>query len=151
MKVIFLEDVPHVARAGDVRDVKTGYAKNYLIPKGLAAGASKNELARSESIRKAGIEKQSRLKESAEELMKQVEDTELVLRVRSGPSGKLYGAITNLLVAEELSKLIQANFDRRDIILDSSIREIGNFQAKVRLHPEVVATINLLIQPTEEQ
>jgi len=150
LRVIFLEDVPHVARAGDVKEVKNGYAKNYLIPKRLAVGASKKELARSESIRKASMEKQSRMKESAEELMKQVEDTELVLRVRSGPSGKLYGAITNVLVAAELSKLMQIEFDRRDVVLDSSIREVGNFQAQVRLHPEVIATINLLIQPTEE-
>lgn len=150
MRVIFLEDVPYVARTGDIKEVKNGYARNYLIPKSLAVAATSQELGRLESIRKVGLERQSKLKEGAQALADRIENTDVVLKMRSGPNGRLYGAVTNTMVAQELSALMDMEFDRRDVILGDTIHELGNFQAKVRLYTEVTANINLLVEAFEE-
>ena len=151
MRVIFLEDIPHVASTGDVKEVKTGYARNYLLPKKLAVAATSQEMARLASIRRVGLERQSKLKGGALALAERLESASVVLKVRSGPSGRLYGAVTNAMVAQELATLMEVEFDRRDITLENAIHELGNFQAKVRLHPELTATISLVVQSLEEQ
>ena len=151
MQVIFLEDIANVARAGDVKEVRTGYARNYLLPKKLAVAATAQEMARLESIRKAGLERQSKLKEGAQALAERLEGTSVVLKARSGPTGRLYGAITNAMVAQELSTLMDVEIDRRDVILEDAIHELGSFEAKVRLHPELMATVSLTVESMEEQ
>ena len=149
MRVIFLDDVPNVARAGDVKEVKTGYAKNYLLPKKIAVAATAQELSRLESIRKAGLERQSKLMEGAQALAERLEAAEVVIKVRTGPTGRLYGAVTNAMVAEELTALMDVEIDRRTVALDDTIHEPGEYQAVVRLHPELTATVNFAVQPLE--
>ncbi|MBI4282828.1 MAG: 50S ribosomal protein L9 [Chloroflexi bacterium] len=150
MRVIFLEDIPNVARTGDVKEVKTGYARNYLLPKRLAVAATPQEMARLESIRRAGLERQSKLKEGAQAMAQRLESASVVLKARCGPNGRLYGAVTNAMVAQELSTLMDAEFDRRDVQVDD-IHDLGSFQAKVRLLPELTATVNLVVEPLQEQ
>ena len=151
MKVIFLDDVPNVGRAGDVREVKSGYARNFLLPKKLAVAATFEETKRIDSIRKVGLERQSKLRDGAQALVERLESINVVVKARCGPNGRLYGAVTNVIVAAELSKLMDRDFDRKDVILADSIRELGNFEAKVKVHPEITATINLLIEEIEGQ
>ena len=151
MKVIFLDDVPNVGRAGDVKEVKNGYARNFLLPKKLAVAATSEEMKRVDLIRKVGLERQSKLKDGAQALMERLESTNLVVKARCGPNGRLYGAVTNVIIAMELSKLMGIDFDRKDIILDDSIRELGSFEAKIRIHPEITATISLLVEEIENQ
>ena len=146
MRVIFLEDIPHVARTGDVKEVKTGYARNYLLPKKLAVAATFQEMARLASIRKVGLERLSKLKEGAEALAERLESASVVLKARSGPTGRLYGAVTNAMLAQELSTLLEVEFDRRDVQLEGTIHELGTFEAKVRLHPELTATVTLVVE-----
>ena len=149
MRVIFLEDIPNVARAGDVKEVKTGYAKNYLLPKQLAVAATAQELSRLESIRKAGLERQSKLREGAQALAERLEAAEVSLKVRTGPTGRLYGAVTNAMLAEELSSLMDVEIDRRNVTLDDTIHEPGEYQAKVRLHPDLTATVSFAVEPLQ--
>ena len=149
MRVIFLEDVPNVARAGDVKEVKTGYAKNYLLPKRIAVAATAQELSRLESIRKAGLEKQSKLREGAQALAERLEAAEVVLRLRAGPTGRLYGAVTNAMLAEELTALMEVEIDRRNVTLTDAIHEPGEYQAAVRLHPDLTATVNFAVEPLQ--
>ncbi len=150
MRVIFLEDIPHVASTGDVKEVKTGYARNYLLPRKLAVAATSQELARLESIRKVGLERQSKLKGGAQALAERLESASVVLKVRSGPTGRLYGAVTNAMVAQELSTMMEVEFDRRDVQLEDTIHELGTFQARVRLHPELTATVTLVVEAIAE-
>ena len=149
MRVIFLEGIPHVANPGDVKEVKTGYARNYLLPKKLAVAATSQELARLESIRKVGLERQSKLKEGAQALAERLESAGVVLKVRSGPTGRLYGAVTNAMVAQQLSAMMEVEFDRRDVQLEDTIHELGTFQASVRLHPELTANVTLVVEAIE--
>ena len=146
MKVIFLEDIPHVANTGDVKEVKTGYARNYLLPRKLAVAATYQEMARLESIRKIGLVRLSKLKEGAQALAERLESASIVLKVRSGPTGRLYGAVTNAMVAQELSTMMEVEFDRRDVQLEDTIHELGSFQARVKLHPELTTTVTLAVE-----
>ena len=149
MRVIFLEDIPNVARAGDVKEVKNGYAKNYLLPKQLAVAATRQELARLETIRRVGLERQSKLREGVQALAERLEAAEVVLRVRTGPTGRLYGAVTNTMIAEELSTLMDVEIDRRNVTLDDTIHEPGSYQAMVKLHSELTATVSFAVEPLQ--
>ena len=149
MRVIFLEDIPNVARAGDVKEVKNGYAKNYLLPKQLAVAATRQELARLETIRRVGLERQSKLRDGVQALAERLEAAEVVLRVRTGPTGRLYGAVTNTMIAEELSTLMDVEIDRRNVTLDDTIHEPGSYQAMVKLHSELTATVSFAVEPLQ--
>ena len=148
MRVVFLEDVPGVAQGGDVKEVKNGFARNYLIPKNLAAPATHNALQGVEHLRReAGqvrVQQLADMKALAEELDgKQVE-----IEMRAGPRGRLYGSVTNVMVADELSRLIGRELDRRTVQLPEAIREVGAFDLKVALHPEVEAEVKVLVYAT---
>ncbi len=149
MQVIFLEDIPNVARTGDIKDVKKGYAKNYLLPNGLATLATSQELSRIEAIRRVGRDKSAKVMGDAEALAQMVEGTNVVVKVRSGPNGRLYGAVTSTIVAQEISSILEKEFDRRNILLDEPIHELGSFEVKVRVHPELTASINVIVEPIE--
>ena len=149
MRVIFLEDIPNVARAGDVKEVKNGYAKNYLLPRKLAVAATAQELARLETIRRVGLERQSKLRDGAQALAERLEAAEVVLRVRTGPTGRLYGAVTNTMVAEELSTLMDVEIDRRNVTLDDTIHEPGSYQAMVKLQADLTATVSFAVEPLQ--
>ena len=132
-------------------EVKNGYARNFLLPKKLAVAATLEEMKRIDSIRKVGLERQSKLKDGAQALVERLESTTVVVKARSGPNGRLYGAVTNVIVAAELSKLMDIDFDRKNVILNDVIRELGSFEVKIRVHPEITATINLLVEEIEGQ
>jgi large subunit ribosomal protein L9 len=146
MRVIFLEDIPNVARTGEVKEVKSGYARNYLLPKRLAVAATAKELERLESIRKAGEERRSREMGGAQALAERLEGTGLTVKARTGPLGRLYGAVTNAVIAEELSNMMEGEFDRRDVLLEEPIHELGTFEVKLRLHAEVSTTITVVVE-----
>ena len=150
MRVIFLEDIPNVARTGDVKEVKTGYARNYLLPKKLAVLATSREMERLESIKQAGLIRLSKELDGAEALKQRMEESPLTLQVRAGPTVKLYGAVTNALVADELAKQLEVEIDRRDVVLDEGIQELGSFEVTVKLHSQITATVALLVEQIQE-
>ena len=99
MKILFLEDVLPTARAGDIKDVRTGFARNYLIPNKLAAVATVHELRRSKKLREAA--EQRRLREVAEwkDVVDNIEGVDIEIKVRTGTTGRLYGSVTNTMIA----------------------------------------------------
>ena len=145
MRVVFLEDVPGVAQGGDVKDVKNGFARNYLIPKSLALPATHNALQRVERLKNQSdgerVKRLANMKALAEEL----DGVQVNVEMRSGPGGRLYGSVTNAIIAEELSKLTAREIDRRTIHMEEPIRELGVFEFNARLHPEVEARIKVLV------
>ena len=111
MKVVFLQDVPNVAKAGDVKDVADGYSRNYLIPKKLAVVATSAELNRLELQRKADVRRQARTEQDAEAFAKVLQDTTVVLKMRAGTKDKLYGSVTSADIAKEIKKLTKQDID----------------------------------------
>jgi len=149
MKVVFLEDVEGVAQGGEVKDVRPGFARNYLIPKNLAILATHDSLQRlsklSNKAEKDRIKKLNNMTALGEKLT----GIRVDLEMRSGPGGRLYGSVTNAIVASKLSELLETDIDRRIITIEESIRNVGSFTARIRLHQEVNIDIELLVHPTD--
>ena len=145
MKVIFLEDVPNVARAGEIKEVAAGYGRNYLIPRKLAL------LANSESVNaakvKLEVQARSMVQTEAEmiELASQLDGREIFLEARSGGKEKLYGSITAADIAAELENVAGMAVDKRKIELEESIRKTGSYEVNIRLTKDIVPKITVTV------
>lgn len=151
MKVIFLEDVPPVAQAGEMKEVADGYARNFLFPKKLAVLAD----ARTTHLVEVQLKRKARLRAETEsemkELAKQLEGREIVLKARAGAEDRLYGSITNADITEELSRSAGVAVDKRKIELDNPIREVGNYEIAIRLTKDIIPKIKLTVIEEEEK
>ena len=147
MKVIFLEDVAGTADAGEVKVVKNGFARNYLLPRGLAAPATPDQLQRINAIEKSAHEK--RLKFSTEwgEVAKAMEGMVVAIEMRVGPSGRLFGAVTGRHIAEKLAAATGRDVDHRQVLLGSSIHEPGDYPVAIRLYRDVHANVTVSVVP----
>ena len=145
MRIIFLEDVPGSGHAGEVKEVKNGYARNYLLPRKLASLATHDQLQRIGTIRKVADER--RLKEEKElgALAELLSQFTVNLTAKMGPTGRFYGAITSTQIAEELSRLADREIQRRIVYLEEPIREPGEFQAEIRFAHGITTTIPVTV------
>ena len=149
MRVVFLEDVAGVALGGEIKEVKNGFARNYLIPKQLALPATPDSLQRVGRLKRlAGA---TRLKTLADmrALGDMLNGAQVNIAMRAGASGHLYGSVTNAIVVGELSKTAEREIDRRAVDIPEPIREVGAYEVLVRLHPDVDANITLLVHPAD--
>lgn len=146
MKVVFIENVPQVANAGDVKEVKDGYGRNYLIPRRLAVPATASALKQLEQQHQSADRKASKLESEAEGLAQQLEGKTLEITVKSGAQGRLYGSVTNAHVATALEKLAGREVDRRRVELDQPIRRLGSYPVTVRLSNEHSVTITVEVR-----
>lgn len=147
MKLVFLDDVPGVAHGGDVKNVKNGFARNYLIPKNLAIPATRDALERIERLKDQATTKRLKTLTDMNELAVQMSGTRVDIGMRAGASGRLYGSVTNTVVAEKLESITSQQIDRRVIQIPESIRETGLYQVSIRVHPEVITDVSLLVYP----
>ena len=145
MKVVFLQDIPNVAAAGDIKTVKRGYAKNYLLPRNLAVTASAHELNRLEAIKKAAVVYREKQSNVMGDLAQKIQDLRITIVQRAGPVGQLYGSVTAGMIAHELSGTIGVDIDRRSVTLTEAIRQTGEFEASIRLGPEISAKFNVTV------
>jgi len=145
MKVVFLEDVYGVAKGGDVKEVKNGFARNYLIPQNLAVPASHDALLRVTSLAEKSDTERVKVMSDMQELADSIDGSEISIEMRSGSNGRLYGSVNTALIAAELSKTCEREIDRKFITINDPIRELGEFEIGIRLHPEVNASIKLSV------
>ena len=132
MKVIFLQDVPPNARAGDIKDVKNGYARNFLLPRELATMATGGELKRVESLRRDAEVRRVKEAEEWREVATKLAEEPVEILVRSGPRGRLYGSVTNTMLAEKLTEISNVQVDRRGIKFDAPVRMLGEYTVPIR-------------------
>jgi len=149
MKVILVKDVEGWGTVGDIIDVKRGFARNYLIPKGLAYEAKDNYVKMVQEILKQKSRKLQKEKEKAEELAKKLDGMEIVITRPVGTTGKLFGSVSTADIAEALKEK-GIEVERKKIMLRSPIKNIGAYNIQIRLHPEVSATIKVHVQPEEQ-
>ena len=149
MKVLFLEDVEGVAHGGDVKEVKRGFAKNYLLPKNIAVLATKASLERIPKLKVEADKNRIQRLNDMKELSGELDGMRVNLPMRSGPTGKLYGSVTNNMIASELSSISSKDIQRRMIVLPESIRQLGLFEISLNLLQEVQANISLLVHPED--
>ncbi|MBM3939618.1 MAG: 50S ribosomal protein L9 [SAR202 cluster bacterium] len=147
MKVIFLEDVPGTADAGEVKDVKNGFARNFLLPRELAAPATADNLQRIRAIEKAANERRLKYSEEWKTVAKALEGRHITVEARVGPTGRLFGAITGRQIASELSKQIGRDLDHRMVLLSQAIHEPGDQNVTIRLYRNVQAHVKVSVVP----
>lgn len=147
MKVVFLEELPGSALVGEVKEVKNGYARNYLLPRGLAVPATKDNLRRGERLAKADSIRQEKLDSAAQAVAGKIDGARIRLTARVGEQGRLYGSITAANIADELSRLASESIGHRQVLLGQSIRAIGVEEVRVRLTRNVFASVTVEVAP----
>lgn len=146
MKVILKQDVKSIGKKDEIHEVSDGYARNYLLPRGLAAEADANALntARTKSEAKAHHEAEARA--AAEALAAKIKGQVVAVKVKGGASGKLYGKVTGKDVAEALSALVGTEIDKKKVDLPATIREFGSYDASVKLYAGVAAGFKVKVE-----
>ena len=152
MKLILRKTVETLGGQGDIIDVKPGYARNYLIPQGLAYKASDANLKRLEDERERAEEKAKHDYLEARRRAAQIEGTSLVFHVMAGEDGKLFGSVTNADVADQLNQgELDFEVDRRVVILEEPLKLLGTFNVPVRLHSQVEVEVTVLVERGVEE
>jgi len=148
MRVIFLEDVPNVARAGEIKEVANGYGRNFLIPKKLALLANSPATSRLEVQRK--LTAQNQTEDTLVKLANQLEGKEITLKARVGAKDRLYGSVTSADIVAELQNIAGVAVDKRKIELAEPIRQLGNYEVAIRLAKDIVPRIKVTVTAEEK-
>jgi len=144
MKVILQENVENLGHIGDIVKVAPGYARNFLLPKGLAIEATEKNAKALAHTKKHLEYKKNRVLEAAKQLAAKIEGIALSIAHQSGADDRLFGAVTNIELAE-LLKAQGVEIDRKRIVLAEPIKHLGDFTATIKLHPEVSATLKVTV------
>jgi large subunit ribosomal protein L9 len=147
VRVILKAEVRGLGRTGDIKDVADGYARNYLLPKGLAIEATGGELKHLAQERQAERTKKDRAHQDAEELARRLADVTLVFRLKAGEQGKTFGSVTAKEVADALKKEAKTEIDKTKIVLHEPLRSLGIHKVEVRLLTDVRADVTIAIEP----
>lgn len=143
MKVIFLKDVKGKGKKGEVKEVSTGYANNYLVKNNLAEEATPGNLKKWRAKQQKASEAEAEEKHQAESLKEQLAQITVKIKAKSGEDGRLFGSVTNKQIAQGLKKDHNIDVDRRKIELKEPIRTLGHTKVPVKLHQEVTGTITV--------
>ncbi len=149
MKVIFLQDVPNVARAGEIKEVASGYGRNFLIPRKLALLASSPAISGIEAQRKINARNQQQTEAELVEVANQLDGREVFLKSRAGAKDRLYGSITNADIAAELESATGLVIDKKKIELAKPINQLGSYELTIRLAKDVIPKIKVTVTEKE--
>ena len=145
MKVIFNSDVRGQGKKGEMKEVSIGYARNYLIPRGLASEATPDAINALKLKEKAKAAQAAREKAEAEENAKKLEGVQVIVRAKSGGAGKLFGAVTSEAISKALKEQYDIDIEKNKIVQGEPIKAYGSYSVKAKLGYEVSGTINLLV------
>ena len=150
MEIILIKDCKDAGKAGEKKNVSDGYAKNFLIPKGFALPATKANIAKWKQSKANEKAKHDKELELARKHKEKLEKDTLIIKAKTGEKGKLYGAITNKNIAEEIKKSFRFNLNKKKIVLDHPIKEVGSYDVKAKLFEGINATIKVQVESNEE-
>ena len=145
MKVILQQDVKKVGSKGDIVEVSEGYGRNFLLPKKLAVEATAANLETAKQKANSAARKKQQATDEARLLAAQLEKVSVKVAVRIGEGGKLFGSVTGKDVADALAKEHGIDVDRRKISLKSEVTGTGEYEAVIKVHPEIQSTIRVLV------
>jgi large subunit ribosomal protein L9 len=145
MKLILREDVENLGKGGDLVDVKPGYGRNFLLPRGLAVVANTKNVRELDHQKTVASAKAAKAKASAEAVAKRLSETPVVLRRKAGEQDKLFGSVTAIDIAEALAAR-GLQLDRRSIDLAEPIKTVGDFEVPVKLHHDVVGKVKVKVE-----
>lgn len=149
MQVVLRDDVENLGHKGDVVDVADGYARNYLVPRGLAVKAGRGAAKQAVAMRRNRTIRDTREREAAHEVAGRISGRIVALTARAGEGGKLFGSVTATDLADAVLAQTGVEIDRRKIALDEPIKELGEVEIAVRLHADVTALLQVVVSAVE--
>ncbi len=150
MKIVLLEDVNKLGYAGDIKNVKDGYARNYLIPKGVALQATKSNLKVVEEKRQSILRKVEKKIEEAKKIQSALDGISIEVTAKAGKEGKLFGSVTSSEIYEVLKDRVDG-VDKKDIKLpDSGIKAVGEYNIEIAIYRDIKASVKLTVKPEDE-
>jgi large subunit ribosomal protein L9 len=146
MKVLFKKDVVDVAKAGQLKEVADGYARNFLIPRGLAVAATSAALKQVADLQAVAARHAADEERTARALKAKLEATPIVVEAKAGQQGRLYGSLTTTDVATAVQRQLGVSLERRDLDIADQVRQVGSYPVTARLHRAVTATITVEVR-----
>ena len=147
MKLILTQEVDGLGAPGDVVEVKDGYGRNYLVPRGLGIRWTRGGEKTIESIKSARASRAARDEDHAKEIATKLQANPVNVKVRAGEGGRLFGAVTTSEIADAIGEVSGEKVDRRTIVVTNPIKTLGAHEVTVKLHDEVSATVALNVIP----
>lgn len=144
MRVLLLKDVYKLGHAGDVKKVADGYARNFLIPRGMAVLATAGAVRQAETLRSSAAQLREKLNSELAGVAEKINKAKLYFAAKAGETGKLYGSITTASITDALNKEISESLDRR-IVVHQPIRELGQYKVPVRLTADLIAHVQVVV------
>lgn len=146
MKVILLQDIKSLGKKDQIVNVSDGYANNYLIPRKLAIPATDANLKTLDNKKRAADAKAAKELEEAKQLAAKIEGKQFVIKAKTGENGKLFGAISNKDIADAIKNTVGVDIDRKKIVMNEPIKQLGSFELEVKVYPGVSARFNVNVQ-----
>ncbi len=147
MKVILLQDVKNIGKEGEVKEVSDGYARNFLIPKGLVLEATKANLKENQEKNERILNRKQKEKGEAEGLKAKIDGKQIEIKAKTGAGDKLFGAVTAKEIAENLEKQLKVKIDRKKIELKEPIKHLGEYTTSIKIYPSVQAQVKVVVTP----
>ena len=144
MKLILLQDVKGQGKKGDIIEASDGYARNFLMPRKLAAPATADVLNAKKIADEAAARRMKLEKEAAQKLAEELKN--MPVHIKAGAGGRLFGSVTAKEIAEEMQRQHKVEIQKNKIVLEETIKNFGTYQVKVKLYPEVVGTVKVVVE-----
>ncbi len=152
MDIILLKNIEKVGRKFEIVSVKPGFGRNYLIPQGLAIVANKSNRNNLESFKRQESAKLNKMLDHFKNIAAKLQGKSLTLEAKTGTTGKIFGSVTNIQLAQALKDQLDIEVDRRDILLpDDHIKMVGKYTATLDLHPDVDSKIDFVVVPDDPE
>ncbi|HDD64587.1 MAG TPA: 50S ribosomal protein L9 [Firmicutes bacterium] len=145
MKVIFLKDFENKGKRGEIKEVKDGFARNFLIPQQIAIEATPSNIRMIEEMEKVAKRKREKKLKQAKEIKKKLKETSITINIKAGQDDKLFGAITSEMIAEAIKKQTNLEIDRHQIVLEEPIKKLGIYKIPVRLAEGIEGEIKVWV------
>jgi large subunit ribosomal protein L9 len=145
MKVLLTQDVANLGMAGEIHNVAGGYARNFLMPRGMVVVATKGAMKQAEDLRQAGMRRRAKERADAEAQAQLITKQRVLFAARAGENNRLYGSVTSADIAEQLSKAVGFDVDRRRIQLEHPLRDLGIYDVELRLMPDVAPKFKVAV------
>ena len=150
MKVILTKDVEKIGSFGEIINVKDGYAKNFLIPTGMAILSTPGNLKQMDLIKKSKVKVEAKSIKEASEIAEQLNGLKVIFKVKSSSEGKMYGSITNKDIADKILSFKKIEVDRKKIDLEDTIKELGDYEIDIRLYKDVKCNVIVSVEPDKK-
>ena len=146
MKVIFLQDVTHVAKTGEVKDVADGYGRNFLLPRRIAIAATAGAMKEMDALIKREASRRAKTEAELQALTNQLNGKEITIKAKAGAKDKLYGTVTTADIAAEIEKAHNLIVDKRKIELAEPIKQVGSYDVALKVGKDLTATIKVNVE-----